>query len=758
MPLSAAPVRPISATLLAILLAGVASPVLAASEKPAEMGAEVLAEIGAEVGAEIGEPGQPSATSSASQATSIIVTANREGDRLPDVSGTLIFAGKLGDIAVLADIAPVPARNLRVAFADIPGLLVSEVSNGAWASLSFRGLGEPHESWNILTLQDAVPAVPDMYSYPAGYFIPPLEMVERVEFIRGASGLLYGPQPGGAINYVMRGPRREAGVEGQARLTLGSWDTRAGLASLAVSDGRLAADAFVHYAQGDGPRRVNSDADQTTGRLRGHYLGETVTATLSLDYYRGRFGEPGGLSRARIEADRRDGSTPRDRIRLQRLAPSLAIDWQAGDATQVTARAFYSRFERESWRQAGGSFGQVTPTANVLVRQSQVFDTAGIDLRARHDFGTNAQHSVTIGVLGHTSDAPVFVNKGASNADFNGTAGALARVQRSGDTAAVFGEIKLGLGDVQIVPGFRLERLRQSVVETLDLSLGSVTGGGPGAANGPLGNRENTATVPLYGIGVTWDAAPTLRFVANASRGFKPLLYNDGVTFQAGIDAAGTFDASYAFTVEAGMQAEPAPPVRIDASLFRVEFEDQVGFLAGPLAAAPPFGAVGIGGARRQNVGSMRNQGVDLALRLDLVGPQGLAKGEGTLRLSTNLQLLDADFTDGVAAGFTPQYAPGHLLRSTLAWIGTDGARAALIFTSVGDQQGSDNNVADFFLPGYEVLDASVEWPVAGGFTVGAGVNNLLDEEYAGRVRPGGGGGFDPGSPRNVYVSIGWRG
>jgi len=743
MPMSVVPVRP----LLAVLLATVAMPVLAAEETAPAAAEPQAAQSPGSLGA-----------SNANQATSIIVTAERDGDRLPDQSGTLIFAGKLGDIAVLGDIAPVPSRNLRVALADIPGLLVSEVSNGSWSSLSYRGLGEPHESWNILTLQDAVPAVPDMYSYPAGYFTPPLELVDRVEFIRGASGLLYGPQPGGAINYVLRGPRRDAGAEGQARVTVGSRDLRTGLANIAVSDGRLAADAFLHYSQSDGPRRVNSDAEQTTARLRGHYLGDNVTATLALDYYKGEFGEPGGLTRARLAADRRDGSTARDRVYIERIAPTFALEWEASESTLVTARAFYSRFERESSRQAGGSFGLATPAANVLVRQLQVFDTAGIDLRARHDFGSAGQHSFTIGVLGHTSDAPVFVDKGASNTDRAGTAGALARVQRSGDTAAVFGELKLGFGDLQIVPGFRIERLRQKVVETLDLAIGSATGGAPGAANGPLGNRENTTTVPLYGIGVTWDASETLRFVANASRGFKPLLYNDGVTFQAGIDAAGTFEPSYAFTVEAGLQAEPAPPVRIDASLFRVEFENQVGFLAGPLPASAPFGAVGVGGARRQNVGSMRNQGIDLALRLDLVGPEGLARGEDTLRLSTNLQLLDADFTSGAAKGFTPQYAPGHLLRSTLAWIGRDGARAALIFTSVGDQQGSDNNVADFFLPGYEVLDASVEWPIAGGFSIGAGINNLLDEDYASRVRPGGGGGFDPGAPRNVFISIDWKG
>lgn len=691
-------------------------------------------------------------------AATIIVTAHGDRAGLADVSGTQIFAGKLGNVVLLADQPPVSGRNLRVALADIPGLLVSEVSNGSWASLSYRGLGEPHESWNLLTLQDAIPAVPDMYSYPAAYFTPPLELVERVEFIRGASGLLFGPQPGGAINYVMRGPRREAGADGQARATIGSWNARQGLASVAMSDGRIAADGFVQYAAGEGPRRVNSDNDQLTARVRGHLLSGEMTLSLALDYYQGKHGEPGGLTRARMDADRRDGSTPFDRLRIERFAPSLALDWNVDDLTQVTARLFYSRFERESWRQAGGSFGQPTPTANVLVRQLQAFDTAGLDVRLRRDFGGLGQHTVTIGMLGHTSDSPVNVDKGVDNADFVGLAGPVARISRTGNAAALFGEVKLGFGDVQIVPGFRLERLHQRVVETLDLGLGSITGGPPGAPNGPLGHRSNVETIAIWGVGATWDASDTLRFVANASRGFKPLLYNDGVTFQAGVDAAGTFDASYAFTFEAGVQAQPAPPLRLDASLFRVTFEDQVGFLAGPLPASPPFGAVGAGGARRQNVGGMRNQGLDLAVRLDLLGPDGIGKARDTLRLSANLQLLDAKFTNGVAAGFTPQYAPGHLLRTSLAHIGRNGSRAALTVTSVGDQYGADNNTPDFFLPGYTVMDASVELPIGSGLTLGVGLNNLFDEHYAARVRPGGGGGFDPGLPRNLFVSLGWRG
>lgn len=687
-----------------------------------------------------------------SDSSSIVVTARR--DDAADVSGTYIFAGKLVDIALLGDVPPIPQRNLRLAFAEIPGLLVSEVSNGSWASISYRGLGEPHESWNILSLKDAVPTVPDMYSYPAAYYVPPLELVERIEFLRGGSGLLFGPQPGGVLNYATRGPRRDAGADGLIKIGYGSFDALTALGNVTASNSRAGFDAYVHHNRGDGPRRANSDGEQSSARARAYLTGDRLTATLAFDFYRGDFGEPGGLSAARLAADNRDFSTSRDRLKIRRAVPSLAIDWEVGDATRITARAWYSRYERTSLRQAGGGFGLSTPDANVLIRQTQTFDTAALDTRVRHDFGAGARHSVTFGVFAHTSSAPVTVDKGLTNADASGGGGALARTRRSGDAVAVFGELKLGFGDLQLVPGFRLERLRQRVVEDYDNAIGSVVGGPPGAQNGTLGNRRNVETIPLWGLGVTWDASDAVRFVGNASRGFKPKLYNDGVTFQAGVDAAGEFAASYAVTVEAGVQARPMPFARLDASVFRVSFDDQIGFLAGPLPAAPPFGAIGIGGARRQNVGSMRNQGIDLSASLDLLGPRGIGAATDVLRLQGNLQLLDARFTSGAAAGFRPQYAPKALVRTSLSYIAKAGGRAAVTLTHVGRQQGSDNNAAEFMLAPYTIADASVEWPVGQMLSIGASVSNMFNERYAGRVRPGGGGGFDPGAPRTAYAGL----
>ena len=55
-----------------------------------------------------------------------------------------------------------------------------------------------------------------------------------------------------------------------------------------------------------------------------------MTLKLALDYYQGKHG---GLTRARLDADCRDSSTPLDRITIQRLAPSLSLDWQVDDLT-----------------------------------------------------------------------------------------------------------------------------------------------------------------------------------------------------------------------------------------------------------------------------------------------------------------------------------------------------------------------------------------------------------------------------------------
>jgi outer membrane receptor protein involved in Fe transport len=421
----------------------------------------------------------------------------------------------------------------------------------------------------------------------------------------------------------------------------------------------------------------------------------------------------------------------------------------------LTARGWYSAYERTSWRQAGGSFGEVTPDANVLVRQTQLFRTGAFDLRVRRDIG---DHVVTLGAMAFRSSSPVRVDKGASNADFDGTAGAISRVSRKGDVLAAFAEAKFDLGRLQLVPGVRLERLRQRVTERLDLALGSVTGGAPGAPNGQLGRRRNAQAVLLWGLGATLDARPGLRLVGNASRGFKPLLYNDGVTFQAGIDAAEEFEASYATSLEAGVQWRPFRAARIDASLFRVELDDQVGF---PRRSAARRGAFR---NRRRGRGKAAECGIHAQRRTRSIRQPGCGRAARAGR-ERGWHLADRRQCAAARCAL-PLGAGGGLSAAICARAGD--ARLGTVDRHVGPAGGlavDSGRQAERLgqwssrvrHPAYEVVDLSFDLPIAGPLTLGAGVTNLFDAAYWARVRPGAGQGIDPGRSRQAYLSFGAR-
>ena len=52
----------------------------------------------------------------------------------------------------------------------------------------------------------------EQFGFPETHYTPILDAVERIEFIRAGAALQFGPQPGGALNFVMKMPRRDAAV------------------------------------------------------------------------------------------------------------------------------------------------------------------------------------------------------------------------------------------------------------------------------------------------------------------------------------------------------------------------------------------------------------------------------------------------------------------------------------------------------------------------------------------------------------------
>ena len=665
---------------------------------------------------------------------------------LEDVEGDRIYAGKKASVIDFDALPQIQTDNYRQAFSRTPGLLISELSNASLLSIGYRGVGDPHESQNLLVLKDGIPFVVDLYGYPTVYYAPPFESVDRLEFVRGGASLLYGPQPSGALNYVTHQPRRDREFSLRTQHVFGSYDLYTTHTLMDGTVGRLGYLVSYDHRQGDAFRRLNSDFELNGGSVRLVLDADRDTRwTLDFDATSADSGEPGGLTHARgpglltYEDDRQATQNVHDRVRVQRYIPSLTLAHDFNPDTTVTARAWGGYYERYSKRQrqtGGPAFGSVGTLIDSNTITEHRYYTFGTDTRLRHDWQAWGEaHTLTGGVGSYYVDAPLDEDRGATASADTGTA--RKRSQRQTISGSVFAENLFNFGRLSVVPGFRLENMAQDIRETLNLDK----------TTSPLLSDERLDVVPLVALGATWRLDPSNQIYGNVSQGYKAATYTDAVPLNNGTVVSDTLEPGQTWTYEAGFRGTPWGWLTYDASLFLIDYDDR-------------FGSVTLPGGvtRMENVGRSVNRGVDLALELDVIGLADRLRGTdhaaewGSLGLYGNASLLDAEFVSGTLDGRTPQYAPDHIIRTGVTYRLRDRVRLAFLGTFVDTHYANDNNTAQFRIPAYMVWDLTAEVAVwRDNVRLLAGLNNVFDEDYYSRIRSNG---IDPAVGRNFYAGL----
>ncbi|MBU6154996.1 MAG: TonB-dependent receptor plug domain-containing protein, partial [Bdellovibrionales bacterium] len=276
----------------------------------------------------------------------------RDNDR------TVILRGKKVTQTKLEALPELSTNNHRQAFTKVPGLLVSEVANESFASLNYRGQGDPHESFNLLTLQDGAPIAADLYGYPASYYIPPYDWVEKIEFVRGGASLLYGPLPGGALNYQLKKPKPNTEFGAGFGLRLGSNRFKAYNLETHFSLGTTDTLITGHRRLGDGFRINNSDSDITSIAIRTETrLSESEKLSVEAEHYQAEFGEAGGLAltsganQISFFENRFASTRNNDRIQVSRTGGVLGYARKLESGTLWDSRLMIHSFDRDSFRQ-----------------------------------------------------------------------------------------------------------------------------------------------------------------------------------------------------------------------------------------------------------------------------------------------------------------------------------------------------------------------------------------------------------------------
>ena len=662
----------------------------------------------------------------------VTVTAEElQGPFLPDVEGVRIHAGKKTAVIDLNAAPAILNNNYRQALAKTPGLLVSEETTPL-LSIGYRGLA-PDRVQFMQVLKDGIPIQADIFGYPEAYYTPPFQSVDRVEFIHGGASLMYGPQPGGALNFVTKPPATDTPFAAYSENTFGTDELFSTYTSLSGHADPLGYLGYFHEREGNGFRETNSDVEVLGGGLKAT-VGQTTDSRLTLAYdeYHEEHGEPGGLTKAVADSEGRDRTTRfNDRFRLERYAGTLIYEREFSNQTQLDFRTFGGHYRRYSKRQNGGGFGTV-PSGSTNSIQEQDFYTFGFEPRIRHTydaFGLTEQ-TFTAGVLTYFSDSPKEDQTGATPA---ADTGALTNsTDRSTQYLSLFAEHLFRLGPLSVTPGVRLEHIWQHLDEKVNTSKTTV----------PLGDVDEFDFVPLFGVGAAYEVLPEATLYSNFSQAYRPKTFAQAVPTGATQVVNGDLEEGKSWTFDVGLRGRHAGVVSWDASYFVMRFNDQIG----------------TSGNTVQNVGHARHQGVELAAEADLVGLWDAARGTayrdqvGSLSPFFNLMLLDAKFVKGPQNGKTPQYAPQHTMRFGLEYAFQDRVKARLGSAFVDDHFGDDANTANQTIPSYKVWDLTGEVRLYKEYvTLVGGINNLFDERYYARVTSGG---IDPAYERNIYGGV----
>ena len=671
---------------------------------------------------------------------------------LPDRYGALLLTGAKTEVILVDSMGANAAQNVaRQVLGRVPGLVVAETEGAGFPSngIAVRGLN-PTQSVEMNVRQNGVGIAADPYGYPETYYLPPLESVERVEIIRGASGLQFGPQFGGVVNYVMRrgDPARPFAVLLQQ--TGGSDGLNNTFGSLSGGAGRV---QWFGAAQRKSQAgwRPNSDLLQTTSYAAlSAAITPRLTATIDYSALRNRIHMPGGLSDDQYEAGAQQSFRARNWLTSPWNVTTATLAWTPSRGTRVESVTSYLKSARSLvWRNEDGGPGaldSVDPATGEYVNrevEAEAFSNVTEELRLRTDYSVLG-YSSTLAAGARWFDGKMHRQGGGegttgSDFDLSLVPGAQYEydIRFATRNLAAWFDNAVRFGDrLSIAPGLRIEYLRSTADGYTDTTFAP---------------QAKARTIPLAALGATWLASGTTAIYANASQAYRPLDYS----FVTPIGSVSRIDPgmrdAHGLSLDLGWRGTAVDDrVRFDVGIFHLNYDDRVGLRTRTDATGAVF-------TERTNVANSVHQGLESYVEVTpIAAPEGL----GTMTVFNSLALTDARYTSGDVTGNRVEYAPRVVERVGLTL--SRGPVSATLLTShtsasFGD---ADNTVRSTdavvgVIPAYTVLDLSATLNLTHDWRLQGGLNNLTGRRYfTRRTDEYPGPGILPSLGRSVYVTL----
>jgi Fe(3+) dicitrate transport protein len=685
-------------------------------------------------------------------------------EHLAEVDGFSINATKKNELVRLNKIdANLAMNNSRQIFGRVPGISVWESDgSGIQTSIGSRGLS-PNRSWEFNTRMNGYDITPDPMGYPEAYYTPPMEVVEKIEIVRGASSLQYGPQFGGLLNYVLRKPDISTKFTIESQNTVGSNHLFSSFNYIGGTKGRISYTAYYQKRKGNGWRQNSAfDTDHAhvemsvaaSNRLK---IGAEITY---MDYISQ---QAGGLSDEQFKINPQQSNRGRNWFSAPWVIPSITVDYVVNNKTKLNLKTFGIIGERNSI----GFVKAINVADDLKERQidRDFYKNVGSELRLISDYTIGKfKNTLATGLRyfsGNTERKQVGTGNNGNDYSVDLMPNSLYKrdLTYQNNNFSAFVENVFNVSKkLLFTAGIRYENIASEASGRLNIVDGKEV---------MLTKLQSNRNFVIAGIGAEYHATAETEFYTNISQAYRPVLFSD-LTPPANTDLIDqNLKDANGFNFDFGYRGKINKFLNFDIDYFLINYNNRIGTITKENENKVRY-------QYRTNIGNSISRGFEGYVEFDPLAALKISK-MGNLSLFASIALIDAKYSDfkttqilngsiveGNLTNKNIENAPRKINRYGITY-SKKGLSVTWQMSDIGEAFADATNTiipnstaTTGLIPAYKVQDLSATVKFLKHYNIKASINNMTNEKYFTR-RAGGypGPGILPSDGRTFNISFG---
>ncbi|BFG71184.1 TonB-dependent receptor [Sediminibacterium sp. KACHI17] len=689
---------------------------------------------------------------------------------LPEIVGTTINAGKKNALIMMDNVqGNVVTNTMRQVMAKVPGIQIWESDpSGIQIGIAARGLS-PNRSWEFNLRQNGYDISSDPFGYPEAYYTPQLNSVQRVQVLRGAASLQYGPQFGGMVNFIMKdGSEINKPFQYESQQTAGSFGLFNSYNAIGGENGKTHYYAFWDHRRGDGFRENSGFKVNTAFGNFSWNINKRLKVGLEITHFDYVSQQPGGLTDAQFAQDAYKSLRQRNWFEVKWNMAALNVDYTINDKSRLNVKTFAMTGDRNSV-----GFMQTPNIADTINATTLRYNNRRVDIDRYRNFGIEARYitDYQIGKMRNTLSAGIRYFRGRTDRLQNGKGDTGSDYNLNilepfptdlnfiTNNTAFFAENMFRIGDkLVIIPGVRVENIQNEADGRVGLS---------GNTELKINNQNRTRRFVLPGVGAEYHIGQT-EIYANYSQAYRPVLFSDltgnpttDVIDQNLKDAKG-------YNIDLGYRGRIKEYLFFDVSGYLLQYNNRIGLIAQQRLDGSFYNL-------RTNVGNSRSRGVEALVEFSPFKAWGVKPVFGNLTVFVSLAFINAQYdnlrvitrqgntlVESNLKNKKVENAPERIYRTGITYSRkqlTVTAQYSYVSEAYSDANNTiipTSNGVNGLIPAYDVVDISGTYKFSEKFFIKGGINNVLGEKYFTR-RAGGypGPGLMAAEPRNFFMTLG---